>query len=244
MTTNVFDELNGVMATDSRWSIQHGSYIIYLDDTGYEKILIWNGYAIMFAGNGGRIQQWKDWIMSNPKDASEQPPVEGICVCIVDMVAKKVKSSVKQIVLAEGGYFAGSGQLYAVPCWMKNRLAQLAVETAKSNDKLSGGDVKFYNFVSGENNLNVNFPTGNMTIQMVTAALLKRGLVMQTTKGAHGVPFAEAANDNPELQQIVEKVANGELTASAPSEGMYSQWTTEEKASLNNALGDMFGWKK
>lgn len=233
------------MATDSRWSIQHGSYIVYLDDSGYEKILLWNGHAIMFAGNGGLIQQWKDWIRSNPPDASNQPPEEGICVCIVDMAAKKVKSSVKQIVLPVGGYFAGSGQIYAVPCWMKNRRAQLAVETAKSNDKLSGGDVKFYNLVSGENNLNVNFPTGNLTIQTLTAALLKRGLVMETKKGAmHGVPFAEAANDNPELQQIVEKVANGELTASAPSEGMYSQWNAEEKASLKSALGDMFGWKK
>jgi hypothetical protein len=243
MTTNVFDEVLGVMATDSRWSVQYGEYIVYIDDSGYEKILICHNHAVMFAGNGNLIQQWKDWMNSMPVDASNQPAVEGICVCIVDMGTKKVKSSVKQLVLPSGGYFAGSGQLYAVHCWLKNSNSYTAVETAKANDKLSGGDVKFYDFTSGKNNLNLNYPANVMSIQMVNTALLKRGLVMKTATGAtQAIPYAVAANDDPELENVGLKIMSGELSASAPSEGMYSPWTEEEKLGLKTALVGMFGW--
>lgn len=243
MTTNAFDESRGLMATDSRWSIQHGKYVIYLDDTGFEKIEISNGHAFMFAGNGARIQEWKDWMRSDPAGDSNQPSESGICLCVVDMSTQKVKSSFKQTVVPGGGYFAGTGSLFAVPCWLKNNCAKRSVETAKESDIYSGGEVKFYDFVSGDNNL--NYPSGNITIKMVSDAISRRGLVMTSNVIANQpMSFAEAANDNQDLAEIRAKIASGELSANAPSEGMYAEWTAEEKSRLKSTLADVFGWKK
>lgn len=243
MTTNVFDGNAAVMATDSRWSIRHGKYVIYLDDTGFEKIELRNQHAFMFAGNGLRIQEWKSWIRSDPKDDSTQPAEEGICVCVVSMDTKQVKFSVKQDVEREGGFFAGSGSTYAVPCWLVNKDAKRAVDTAKQSDIFSGGEIKFFNFATGAHNL--GYPSGDITIQMVVEAINKRGLAMTTNvNSTQPFPFAVAANDNPELAEIRQKIANGELSANAPCDGMYNEWTKEEKSSLKRALGDVFGWNK
>jgi hypothetical protein len=238
MTTNVFDEARGLMATDSRWSIPHGKYIIYLDDTGCDKILLVRKRAIMFAGNGGRIQQWKDWLLSEPTDDSMQPRVEGICICIADTTTAKVKNSFKQTVVDAEGYFAGSGTRFAVPCWSSNKDARRAVGTAKQADDYSGGEVKYVDFKGGSHNL---YRGSNVTIQMVDDAILKRGLVM-TTNTAHTLPFATAANDDPELAEIRAKIAAGDLSASAPSDGMYEEWSDDEKFSLKESLAEMFGW--
>jgi hypothetical protein len=239
MTTNVFDETKGYMATDSRWSIRQGKYVVYLDDTGCDKILIMHNRAIMFAGNGGRIQQWKDWLQSEPKDDSGQPKEEGICICIADIQARKVKRSIKQKVISGGGYFAGTGTDYAVPCWLQNKDAKRSVDTAKQADMCSGGEVKYVDFIDGSHNL---YRGSNVTIQMVDNAILKRGLVMTTTN-AQSVPFATAANDDTELADIRAKIAAGDLSASAPSDGMYEEWTDEEKAGLKESLAEMFGWE-
>ena len=243
MTTNVFDEVKRFMATDSRWSVRQGKFIVYLDDTGCEKIEINRGHAFMFAGNGGRIQQWKNWIRSNPTDDSGQPQEEGVCFCIVDMSTGKVKRSVKQKLIPVGGFFAGTGTTFAVPCWTANQDAHRSVETAKTQDDCSGGEVKFYDFAGGKHNL--NYPSGNVTIQMVDAAILKRGLVMITNENsAQILPFAKAAANSPEVAEIHAKIAAGELSASAPAEGMYEAWTAEEKAGLKDTLADIFSWNK
>lgn len=230
------------MATDSRWSIQSGNFVVYLDDTGFEKIEIRNDHAFMFAGNGGRIQQWKDWIRSDPKDDSAQPQEEGICLCVVNIQAKKVKSSFKQHIIPGGGYFAGSGALYAVPCWIKNACAKRSVETAKISDVFSGGLVQYYDFVAQSHNL--NYAGSTVTIQMVDEAILKRGLVMTTNiNSGPALPFAKAANDSSELSEIRDKISKGELSANAPAAGMYDTWTVEEKTELKKTLSDVFGWK-
>jgi len=238
MTTNVFDESSGVMATDSRWSIRQGKYIVYLDDTGCEKILLLKNRAIMFAGNGGRIQEWKDWLMSDPKDDSQQPKEEGICLCLVDLQTGKKIKSFKQTSVNDLAYFAGSGTQYAIPCWLANSDARRAVDTAKVADDRSGGEVKHYCFKTKQHNI---YHGNQVTIRMVDDAILRRGLVM-TTNNEQSVSFAVAANDNAELADIKAKIAAGDLSASAPSDGMYEEWTAEEKADLKGCLADMFGW--
>lgn len=245
MTTNIFDGTARVMASDSRWSICHGNYLIYLDDSGCDKILTRHNRAIMFAGNGGRIQEWKDWIMSDPTDDSNQPKEEGICVCMVDTTNGKVVLSVKQKVVNIHGYFAGSGSNYAAPCWVQNQDARRSVETAKVADICSGGEVKYIDVSNAEKHIH-NLYTGSwVTIQMVDDAILKRGLVMNiSNEGGKALPFAAAANDNEELADIKAKIAAGDLSASAPSDGMYEEWSSEEKGQLKRAFSDMFGWKK
>lgn len=238
MTTNVFDEAKGLMATDSRWSIKQGKYIVYLDDTGCEKILLMHNRAIMFAGNGGRIQQWKDWLLSEPKDDSLQPKEEGLCICIADLTTGKMKRSFKQTVVDNKGYFAGTGTTYAVPCWVQNGDAKRSVDTAKIADDFSGGEVKYFNFSSRKHNI---ISGNNVTIQMVDNAILTRGLVM-TTNDKQSVSFATEAMRDADLAKMRAKIAAGDLSASAPSDGMYDQWSQEEKNSLKESLGEMFGW--
>jgi hypothetical protein len=242
MTTNVFDAVKRMMATDSRWSIRHGNYLIYLDDSGCDKILVRHQRAIMFAGNGRRIQEWKDWIMTDPTDSSKQPKEEGICICMVDMRTGNVVLSVKQKVVNQSGYFAGSGTDYAATCWVQNNDACRSVDTAKLADVCSGGEVKYTDIAGNTHNLY----TGSwVTIQMVDDAITKRGLVMNISNGGStAASFATAANDNPELADIKARISAGELSASAPSEGMYEAWTEKEKAQLNQAFSEMFGWKK
>ena len=232
------------MATDSRWSIRSGNYVVYLDDTGFEKIEICNNYAIMFAGNGGRIQEWKNWIRSNPTDNTNKPPEEGICVCIADMDTKEVIEKLKQTILPGGGYFAGSGEKFAAACWIKNNCAKKSVETAKSVDIFSGGEVKYYNFADGDNNLNLNHPVNVATIQMVDSAIHKRGLVMTINNtGLQSKSIVSAANDNLEIADIRSQIAAGDLSANAPSNGMYEEWTSDEKQRLDNAFAKIFKWK-
>lgn len=240
MTTNVFDEKTGVMATDSRWSISSGKYVLYVDDSGFEKIEIQQGHAFIFAGNGIRIEQWRDWIRTNPEDDSMQPKEEGICLCIVNLESKKAVRFIKQSLIGDTGYFAGSGQLYAAGCWLKNKCAKTAVETAKQFDVYSGGEVKYYDAALGDHNL--NYPSGRITIQMVNDAILTRGQVMeQMTKQ---IGFSPAANDSIEIADIRSKIAAGDLSANAPSDGMYDSWSIDEKASLKHTLSEIFKWKK
>ena len=76
MTTNVFDGPVGLVATDSRWSIQRGRWLIYLDDTNFDKIELTDAAAFMFAGSAVLIEKWKLWIRSNPPDASGMPELQ------------------------------------------------------------------------------------------------------------------------------------------------------------------------
>ena len=63
-----------------------------------------------------------------------------------------------------------------------------------------------------------------------------------------GVPFKlssqlAAANDG-ELKDLQAKIANGEITPEAPCDGMYSEWSAEEKSRLKGVLADVFGWDR
>jgi hypothetical protein len=256
MTTNIFDSSGHLMATDSRWSIEYGDWLLYLDDTGYEKMLVRNGKVLMFAGYGRVIQLWKDWINSDPPDPSGMPAHKGMSVCMVDGATRTVDFDAEQDIVANGVYCAGSGSRSAYSCWSANRDAHRAVETAKSKDIFSGGEVKFYNFKNGSNNLVNNYPTAGITIKMVDQAILSRGSVMKTntnsTSGA-SLPFPKVANakaaddaandDKSAVEEIREKIAAGELSANAPCDGMHNDWTEENKAKFQKALGNMFGWK-
>ena len=56
------------------------------------------------------------------------------------------------------------------------------------------------------------------------------------------LPFPAAAADNTEIAEIRAKLAAGDLSASAPSEGMYDEWTAEEKKALEKTFAEIFSW--
>lgn len=221
---------------------------MYLDDTGYEKLVIHKKKVLMFAGFGKVIQQWKDWIFSDPIDASGMPPHKGMAVCMVDAETQNVDFHAHQDIVSDGVHCAGSGARPAYGCWLLNKCAKTAVETAKKQDFCSGGEVKYFDFRSGENNASNPF-AAQMTIDEVDKAINQRGVVMKINVPGLGNPpfaFANGANDDESeaaVKEIRSKIASGELSANAPCDGMYNDWSEENKIKFNKALAGMFGWK-
>jgi hypothetical protein len=251
MTTNIFDSNGQMMATDSRWSIQLAGWLMYVDDVGYDKIVEQNGKVLMFAGFGRAIQQWKDWIASNPTGPSGMPIHKGMSVCMVDAATKSVDFEAEQDIVNNGVYCAGSGARHAYGCWVYNKCAKKAVETAKSLDFFSGGEIKYFDFKNSINNLTPKALLTNITIDTVDAAILKGGQIMKINiniPAPGNPPFTMAASANSDdstiaAEQIRAKIASGELSATAPCDGMHNDWSKENKDRFSEALGKMFGWK-
>lgn len=247
MTTNVYDSTKGLMTTDSRWSVRHGDYLIFIDDARFEKIERYEDAVFMFAGNGQKIQAWKTWIRSRPADQSGMPPCEQMCVCIARFSTRDVLFAERQDIVRNGGHFAGSGSRFAFECWERNACARQAVESAKQFDYLSGGDVKFVDFTSGEHNL---FSLANdVQIGDVGKALAIRGNVMKIAVNSTSVaqpPFklADLAANDADLQDVQARIASGDVSPTAPCDGMYSEWTDAHKSKLTAVLSDVFGWTK
>ncbi len=246
MTTNVYDSVKGLMTTDSRWSVEYGRYLIYIDDARFDKVERHNNAVFMFAGNGQKIQAWKSWIRSSPTDDSGMPGCENMCVCIADVQSKEVLFKERQDIMRDGGFFAGSGSRHAFQCWSVNKDAVKAVQTAKTFDFSSGGEVKFVDFVSGKHNL--FSPTKDVTIEDVGRALATRGSVMEiavnTAETKAPFKLADLAANDEALKDVQGKIASGEISPTAPCDGMYSEWTDAQKSKLKGVLSDVFGWNK
>lgn len=245
MTTNVYDSLAGMMSSDSRWSCQHGKYLIYIDDARFEKIEKYQNSVFMFAGDGTKIQAWKDWIRASPKSNAGMPDCEKICICIADKSKNSVLFMERQDIVKDGGYFAGSGSIYAYQCWDLNKDPLKAVESAKIFDVSSGGDVKFFEFASENHNL--FSPTReDVRIEDVSKAMATRGNVMEITvnNATNSPPFklADMAANDASLLDAQNKIKSGQLSPTAPCDGMYSEWTDGQREKLNSALGKVFGW--
>jgi len=248
MTTNVFDGAVSVVATDSRWSWVVGDKLVYLDDTGFDKIQVLPDLVVMYAGRGDLVQAWRNYFAAVPRTLASQPAeTKEVCVCIIDAATGQfVKSAGGVYTVFETSRFGGSGGAFACGCWMDNRDALRAVETAKHSDQSSGGEVRFVDIKGNGGNVKPLHPTNVLTIDMVNAALHKRGQVMPIAKENKilnsSVPFKMAAANDRELEVFGEKVANGELPPHAPFYGMEREWTPIEKEELNDAL-TRYGWK-
>lgn len=243
MTTNVFDGIQGVIATDSRWSVLWGRRLIYVDDSRFEKIERFRDFAFMFAGKGSIIQLWKNWIRSAPPDMTGMPQCDGISVCIVNVDTKKVVFSERQDIVKDGAYFSGTGSRYAYLCWEKNRNPQKSVESAKSVDVFTGGEVKYLDMNDGSHNLHA--VTEDVTIEMVSKAIESRGMVMEIASASkQAAPFklSDIAAHEAELQEIKELISNGSLSPEAPCDGMHSEWSRDDKERLKEALATVFRW--
>ncbi|MDB5754338.1 MAG: hypothetical protein JWR56_766 [Massilia sp.] len=252
MTTNIYDGNKKVMATDSRWSIPYGPWLFYLDDTGYEKIERFGGYSLMFAGNGDKIQEYKDWIRSAPADDSGMPIEKGMSVCMIEDATGVVAFQKHQDIESQNVLCAGSGSLWAFGCWMDHRCSKQAVETAKSKDNQSGGDTKFIDFSTAATNLVPVVGQADIRIDTVTRNILTRGIAMKIQTVPTGVPnlnfpkapAANASFDEATAREEAKKLAAaGQLNATAPCAGMHNDWSPEDKSQFKHALGKMFGWK-
>lgn len=230
------------MATDSRWSHIFGSRLVYVDDLSYSKIEIFENTAFMFAGDGRMIQSWKDWISSAPTDSSAMPGYDGVCVCVVEISSKKVRFKQPQDITKDGGYFAGSGSMPAYRCWSVNGDAKKAVMSASQSDPYSGGMVRHIDLNNMAGNLEIG-PVVRQRIEDVIQAVLERGMVMTIAHPAAPFPLSKLAANDVEVKEIRDAIASGQIAPAAPCDGMYTEWTDDQKSELKGVLADIFGWQ-
>lgn len=242
MTTNVFDRVVGTLATDSRWSQRQGRWLVYVDDTNFHKFELTASTVFMFAGKGSRIQEWKNWI-KNGADQNTLPEFDGICICAVDIPSHAIKICEGLPIVQDGAAFGGSGALYAFSCWAVNGDAKRSVETAKTLDPATGGMTRYFDLKTQQHNLTENI-FGETSIADVDRAILERGIVMDIANSKSGAPYklSDLAASNDEVRELQNKIASGTLSADAPADAMYNQWTPEQKNRVKSALGEIFRW--
>ncbi|GBQ38867.1 hypothetical protein [Komagataeibacter europaeus] len=244
MTTNVIDLDAGQLACDTRWSVDGPGFIVFVDDTGFEKISVVGNWAFVFAGNGALIEAWKRWLGSDPTTRGKIPPVSvgtgantnSIALHIANITTSKLEffhGTARQY--GEEAYFAGSGGLYAYNCWSANRDAIKAVATAQQSDRYSGGSTRYLAFSDRTNNLNET-----ATLHDTAVALKTKGKVMYSDPKAKEIPVVQAAANDAKVQQVLDQVSSGALAPSAPCEAMYREWAPQEVEELHTVLDKIF----
>lgn len=241
MTTNVYDQRSGFITSDSRWSFEKDFAIMYVDDTGFDKIEEARGKVFLFAGDSEIIQLWKTFLRSGPLSSSGRPKIEGIAILIAEASTGRLVYHYGQDILLPDSEnpmtsFAGSGARSAAQCWQANNCAKKAVESAKGFDLFSGGDVKFFELSTGKHNLNEQ-----IDVKDLKAAFIKKGMVMFTANSQQPVTVQEAAANDPRVAKIVDAIAQGSVSLKAPCDAMYNQPTHADKKRLDAALDEIFG---
>lgn len=243
MTTNVYDGFQGIASTDSRWSAGRDFAIFYVDDTGFEKIVVRDDAVFLFAGDSSVIQQWKDYL-AGPRysHAAGEPPLEGIALLIVNAATKEIIYGYGQDITLNDqsakaiASFAGSGGRLAAECWRQNFCAKRAIDTAKQIDVFSGGETKFFELTSKTGNL-----IKDVGLKGLGEAFKERGMVMFLAQLDKPMSIQEAQAIDPRVAEFAQQVASGQVPLSAPCDAMYNTPSAEEKAELRKVLGNLFG---
>jgi len=153
---------------------------------------------------------------------------------MVDIATRKVVFSHNQDITNDDSCFAGTGAWSAYSCWKSNKDARKAVETAKMADRFSGGQVKFFDLTDRSHNL-----LGPCDFNSIREGIKTRGMVMYFGNPAHK-PVQEAVANDPQVAEAMKKIANGSASLTAPSASAENEWTEEDKARLDKALGQYF----
>ena len=235
MTTNVYDITKGLLSTDSRWSKDNGEYVVYIDNTGYDKIVHDHKIAILFAGDLDKVDVWKKWFMKGRPDP--RPPEKDLSLIIVcletgDPVFKSEYTLASFNEEAIQAVYGGTGGVYAKNCWEVNSCAMTAVNTAIQEDFLSGGEVVYLN----RNDLSTNI-TNTGKFFHVTTLLKEAGTIMDIkTKQKATIKEFDNSTFSLSAKALVEEVLSGKATLSAPFVGMGQPWSNEKIAELDDVL--------
>lgn len=242
MTTTAYDCDNNLVASDTRWSAEldlfDGHYILYVDDTGFNKIAHRLGGAIFCAGDGPTIEQLKLWWLAEPFAPDNIPDLVHenkfkVSVMVVSSEGERLfDAGPKQALVNQENnnhihaVFSGSGGAFAGHTFMQCGCVKTAVTVAKSFDPFSGGDVKFCNISTGESNLDDE----TMDYNSIMNAMKKRGILMKFT----GIYAANAENvqaiklsEHPQFSAVSAELQAGKIRAYAPMGGKEIDWNAE-----------------
>ncbi|WP_313465672.1 hypothetical protein [Stenotrophomonas sp.] len=238
MTTNVLDKRNARVTSDSRWSVDDaaGGYVYYVDNTHFDKIAERSTAVMICAGDAELIDQWKQWFVD--EDAGyEAPPshlqdlqgnvIAAITVTVITKPGFAVDFSEGLYHRHEdSAYFCGSGGAAAKDCYSVNGCSFRCVDSASVADPFTGGDVKYYDVSSFENNLS----NPKASLQDMLDQLVDRGFAMNKTT-REITPMSPLTQE--ELRQ---KLANGTLSASAPTGVPLRGWSDRARHDAQEAM--------
>jgi len=246
MTTTVYDRVNKLIATDSRWSrelddLGYFGHVAFVDDTGFGKMSVRDDHVLTLAGNGLLIQHWKQWWSGDLNEP--RPPIllngeEAITLHIVKISTNAIIFNIGEMLAAQfvdddgsikiNAVFAGSGAPHAGGNWRQSGCARTAIESAKSFDIKTGGDVRYVDFNSGK----VNLEQDKHLISDVADALIQKGMIMDMNNPlSQPVPITEQ-----EVAHIRQLIANGDITPCAPTGGKPVNWNASAIKRLDDAI--------
>lgn len=240
MTTNVFDSEKKTIACDSRWSVPGTFGVLYVDEAPFLKMEVTQKGVFVFAGCAPVIDAWKSHLKSiDLGTPTPAPTLKGIALLGAERgTGRLLGYSGQDIVLPHvndiQASFAGTGSYYAAMCWLLNKSAQQAVSTAIGQDSNSGGSVRFYDLSTDVNNL-----VHCQGIASLDQAFLEKGMVMfNSMKNANPIPFKQAAEMNPAVNELYSKAASGSLRdqVQAPCDAIFNEPTPQDEERVRNML--------
>lgn len=234
MTTNVIDQENRRVASDSRWSVEDADNIYFVDDTGFDKIAVGEDVVMVCAGDSQLIAEWKAWITLPDYWDVTPPQTEimrdgnpcSISVAIITSPECELAYCRGVYLFVDGAFmFTGTGWVHAMQCFRSNKDVEKCVESAKA-DHFTGGTVRIVDVTTKQGNL-ANPQQG---VEDIRAAFNERGHVMDKVS-RKVTPVRQAAND-----QSAADLKAQELHFSAPTGHDSVPWSREDHLRLGKAL--------
>ncbi|EMC3732700.1 hypothetical protein VDN26_003527 [Vibrio cholerae] len=253
MTTTVCDLLNKIITADTRWSCgsqgelklsdgQH--YLVYCDDTGFDKISVVGKTALVTAGNGYLISQWKKW-WSGDADPAQRPDIfidgkTAINLAILDLDKNEVIFDAGQKTLLfctvsneVKAFTSGSGGSHAASYLLRMGCAKSAVEYASQHDYCTGDKISYACYKTNQDNLNQQISDYMVIVQNI----LTRGFIMALDMTSKPTDTGIEIAKHPLYQEIVGSFQSGNAVASAPVPGLSNfKWTDETTENFNRAM--------
>lgn len=216
MTTTIYDGLQRVVGSDSRWSCfakevkgsfslcpqQEATHIVYVDDTGFGKILLRQDIVLCLAGNGGLIEQWKRWWRANTL-VKNYPPFttatgDYVALYAVDLKTNEMYPLSNQIDCSYvdpntrqvRALFSGSGGEIAFRAWRATMNVIASIKFAISFDCCSGGGVRYIDYAAQQQDIEDSFHT----MLDVRDKLITGGFVMELNI-KNAIPITDAQFD-------------------------------------------------
>ncbi|WP_112197787.1 hypothetical protein [Rahnella sp. NRRL B-41462] len=258
MTTTAYDCLNKIVASDTRWSADvdliDGMHILYVDDTGFNKICNRRGGALICAGDGLTIQNLKQWWTAEPFDPDAIPELKMqskylVSIMMISAEGERLFDAGPKHVVYDTekdsliSVFSGSGGAYAASAFMKCGCPKSSVEVAKFSDPKSGGEVKFLELDTQNHNLNDE----NLDYDTIMNAMTERGILMKfkgvyaaNSENVTSIPLREHA----QADDIIQALKSGSIQAYAPTGGSAIEWTEERTNKLKEAARRVAKYEK
>jgi len=252
MTTTVCDLVNKIITADTRWSCgsegdlvlsDGNAYIVYCDETGFDKITVVGNTALITAGHGGLISAWKQW-WSGDADPQFKPStdIDGVNVinlAIIDLESNEVifDAGQKQALYCKQtnkikAFTSGSGGAHAASDLLIHGCAKNAVGFASIHDYCTGSDVSFACYKTNQNNLNSQINDYDVIVNGIT----NKGRIMALNISKPNDNGCEISN-HPLAAEIKHMFTTGEAIASAPVPGIGSfKWTEDTDTKFQDAM--------